>query len=249
MLSVLIVSQAVGLAGMAVVALSTGGRAGGADLLLGAAGGIAGGAGVAMLYRGLASGTMALVAPVTGVVAAIVPVVVGVALGDRPGRLQFAGVALAVVAVALLSSSKPRAGVRFTARTALLACGAGAAFGLFYIALARTAPAAGFWPLVTARGASVTAFAIALLAQRAALTAGQAGWVLLAATGVFDVSANALYLIAVHNGLLSIVAVLVSLYPAATVACSLLFLGERLRALQIASVGVALAAVTLITAG
>ena len=103
MLSVLVVSQGVGLVGMLAAALIAGGTPTGADLLLGAAGGLVGGAGVALLYRALATGTMALVAPVTGVVAAIVPVAVGIGAGERPALLQLLGIALAVVAVALLS--------------------------------------------------------------------------------------------------------------------------------------------------
>ena len=248
-LSVLVVSQGVGLVGMLAAALIAGGAPSGVDLLLGAAGGLAGGAGVALLYRALATGTMALVAPVTGVVAAIVPVGVGIGMGERPSILQLLGIAVAVAAVALLSGGRPRSGVRLRGTSLLLALGAGAGFGLFYIALARTSAGAGLWPLVAARGASVTAFSSALAVRRERMSRGTAGLPVMIATGVFDVSANALYVVAVHHGLLSIVAVLVSLYPASTVLCSLVFLGERLRALQIGGVALALGAVALITAG
>lgn len=247
-LSVLLVSQAVGLAGMLVMSLLLGGSPRVIDLLLGAAGGLTGGAGVALLYRGLAAGTMSLVAPITGVAAAIVPVGVGLGLGERPASLKYAGIALAIVAVGLLSGAASTSRAPLTAAVVALALGSGVAFGVFYIALARTAASAGLWPLVAARATSVTVFALALGVRRERVGTGRAGPGIMVAAGVFDVAANALYLVAVHHGLLSIVAVLVSLYPASTVLCSLLFLKERLRSAQVAGVMLALVAVALITA-
>jgi drug/metabolite transporter (DMT)-like permease len=159
------------------------------------------------------------------------------------------GIALAVVAVALLSGGKPRSGARLRGTSLVIAIGSGVGFGLFYIALAHTSAEAGLWPLVAARVASVTAFSGALGVRRERPSRGTRGLALMIATGVFDVTANALYVVAVHHGLLSIVAVLVSLYPASTVLWSLVFLGERLRVLQVAGVVLALGAVALITAG
>jgi len=108
LLSVLLISQGVGLVGMLVVATVIGGTPSGADLGYGALAGLAGLAGVAMLYRGLASGAMSLVAPITGVVAVVVPIVVGVGGGERPAVLQYAGIVVAVIAVALLSGGGTR---------------------------------------------------------------------------------------------------------------------------------------------
>ncbi len=244
----LVISQGVGLVGMFVVAILVGGNVGGGDLLYGAIGGLAGAAGVAMLYRGLASGAMSLVAPITGVVAVIVPVAVGVGGGERPAPLQYAGIALAVGAVALLSTGGSRA-ARLRRGTLLLALGAGLGFGLFYVALAKTSTDANLWPLVAARVASVAALLMVSAAARTAPRFGAANPLVIIGAGVFDVTANALYLLAVHGGLLSIVAVLVSLYPVSTVLCSMTVLGERLRAPQVAGVGAAVAAVVCITAG
>ena len=133
--------------------------------------------------------------------------------------------------------------------TLLLAIGAGLGFGLFYVAIAKTSMDANLWPLVTARGASVAVLLAVSAAMRRAPCFGAASPLVIIGAGVFDVSANALYLLAVHGGLLSIVAVLVSLYPVSTVLCSMVVLGERLRAPQVAGVGAALVAVVLITAG
>jgi len=247
LLSVLLISQGVGLIGMLVVAAITGGSPHAGDLAAGAVAGIAGGAGVAMLYRGLASGTMSLVAPITGVVAVGVPVVFGLATGERPAALQYAGIATAVAAVALLSGGGPSA-MRLSRPSLLLALGAGFAIGVFYVAFARAAPGAGLWPVVSARGASVFAFAVASLVLRARPGLGGTSWWIVVLAGLLDVAANALYLLALHGGLLSIVAVLVSLYPVVTVACSVVALRERLHAGQVAGVAAALAAVVLITA-
>ena len=247
LLTELLLSQGVGLAGIALIATVIGGRASGADLLLGAAAGLAGGAGVAMLYRGLAAGAMSVVAPITGVVAVVVPVAYGVAHGERPAALQFAGIALAVAAVTLLGASGPGR-ARLERSTLLLAIGSGVAFGTFDIAFARTSPSANLWPLLSARGASVAVLLVLSLLLRRPPRLGATRPAVVIGAGVCDVTANALYLIAVHGGLLSIVSVLVSLYPVSTVVCSLLFLGERLRPRQIAGVAVALVAVVLITA-
>jgi len=245
-LTVVLLSHLIGLGGIAVVAAVVGGVVSGTDLLLGAAGGLAGAAGVAMLYQALASGVMSLVAPITGIVAVIVPVAAGVGLGERPAPLQYAGIAIAVVAVGLLGAGGGSA-ARLRRSPLLLALGAGVCFGLFYVALARTGGAANLWPIVAARCASVTTLvALSVVLRRRPRLAGVNPLVIIG-VGVFDVAANALYQVAVHGGLLSIVAVLVSLYPVSTVVCSLLFLNERLRRGQVAGVAAALAAVVLIT--
>jgi drug/metabolite transporter (DMT)-like permease len=245
---VLVLSQGIGLAGMLVVAILVGGSPSAADLGYGALGGLAGAAGVAMLYSSLASGSMSLVAPVTGVVAVVVPVAVGVGGGERPAALQYAGILLAVMAVALLSAGGSKA-VRIGRANLLLAIGAGIGFGLFYVALARTSTGANLWPLVTARAASVLVLVVVSAGARRLPTFGRTNPLVIIGAGVFDVTANALYLLSVHGGLLSILAVLVSLYPVSTVMCSMIVLGERLRAAQVAGVAIAFAAVVLITVG
>jgi drug/metabolite transporter (DMT)-like permease len=233
---------------MLVVAVVVGGNPSGLDLGYGALAGLAGAAGVAMLYGGLASGAMSLVAPITGVVAVVVPIAVGVGSGERPAPLQFGGIVVAVAAVALLSGGGSRS-ARLGRGTLLLAVGAGIGFGLFYVAIAKTSTGANLWPLVTARGASVAALCALSAGARRAPGFGAANPLVIVGAGVLDVTANALYLVAVHGGLLSIVAVLVSLYPVSTVLCSMVVLGERLRAAQVAGVVAAMVAVVLITAG
>ncbi len=165
-----------------------------------------------------------------------------------PAALQYAGILAAVVAVALLSGGGSR-GARLGRGTLLLAIGAGVGFGLFYVAIAKTSMGANLWPLVAARGASVATLLAVSGARRRAPSFGAAHPLVVVGAGVLDVTANALYLLAVHGGLLSIVAVLVSLYPVSTVLCSVAVLGERLRTTQFAGVAAAVVAVVLITAG
>lgn len=248
--AVTLVSQAAGLVVLLCAVAVLGGSPTRADLAWGAASGLAGGVGLLLLYRGLAGGTMSVVAPITAVCAAAVPVGAGLAMGERPSALALTGVVVALLAIVLVSREEapagaPRGPVTAAVRTALLA---GVAFGLFFVLLERTGDEAGLWPLVTARGGSIALLAAIgqvagepLRVPRAAL-----GGVL--AAGILDMTANVLYLLAVREGLLSLVAVLSSLYPASTVLLATVVLRERLHPVQRTGLAAAAAAVALIAA-
>lgn len=216
------------------------------DLALGAAGGLGGGVGVVFLYRGLANGRMGIVAPMSAVGAAVLPVVFGLATGEQPGGLAFAGAAVALLAVVAVSSGPGSAGA---ARRGLFdAVLAGIGFGAFFVVLAQVGEGAGMWPLATAR-ASVIVVGLAALLTRTALRAPRAALPAIAAAGVGDMLANVLYVLAVRTGLLSLVAVLVALYPASTVLLARLVLGERLARVQTAGILLAVTGTALIAAG
>ena len=219
------------------------------DLAWGAASGLAGGIGLALLYRGLAVGVMSVVAPVTAVCAVIIPVGVGVAFGERPTGVAGVGVALAVVSIVLVSrSGEIEAGTR--GRTGVpIAIASGVAIGIFLVCLERTGPSAGLWPLVPARAVSVSFFAIAGLLARESLIPRRESWTIVAGGGALDMLANVLYLLAVRQGPLSIVATLTSLYPASTVLLARIVLRERLRPVQQAGVGCAVLAIVMIVSG
>lgn len=220
------------------------------DLALGAAAGVAGAVGIALLYRALAVGRMGVVAPVTGVLAAIVPFSWGVSTGERPSGVTLVGVALALGAVALVPGPDTSASRDVDGRVELgLALGAGLGFGIVFTLLGEAAGDAGAWPIVAARLATVTL--LGLVAARAgALRVPPAGQrLLVVGAGALDVTANALYLVAVRSGLLSVVAVLSSLYPASTVLLARVVLGERLRRVQLAGLALAGVGVVLIGAG
>ena len=219
------------------------------DLAWGAASGLAGGIGLAFLYRGLAVGVMSVVAPVTAVCAVIIPVAVGVALGERPTLPATAGVALALVAIVLISrSGEVEEGKR--ARTGLAtAVASGIAIGIFLVCLERTGPAAGLWPLVPARIVSVSFIAVAGLVAREKLLPRRDSWPMVVGGGALDMVANVFYLVAVRQGPLSIVATLTSLYPAGTILLARVVLRERLRLVQQAGVACAVLAIVLIVSG
>jgi uncharacterized membrane protein len=222
------------------------------DWIWGFVAGLSGGIGVALLYRALAVGAMAVVAPTTAVIAAMIPVLFAVALGERLRLLTWGGVALALLAIGLVSrpaSQDPKAGQsnsRGLPPGFGLALLSGVAVGIFFLSLARTTTAAGMWPLVAARIATLVLFgSLALFAGRTLLMSRTATATALTG-GVLDMAANALYMTAARIGPLSIVVTLASLYPASTVLLARVVLGERLSAIQIGGIICALAAVLII---
>jgi drug/metabolite transporter (DMT)-like permease len=223
------------------------------DLLWGVSAGLSGGVGVALLYRALAIGRMAVVAPTTAVCAVALPVAVSIVLGERPGPLAVLGIVLGVGAIVLVSQQTTSAASdqRHAGRLPPgvgIALVSGLAIGLFFLSLARTRPEAGMWPILASRGTSVTLFGLAAAAGRRSVRIP--GVLLLTLLcGVVDMSANALYLLAARTGPLSVVVTLSSLYPASTVLLARAVLGERLNARQIVGVGCALAAIALIVSG
>jgi len=227
------------------------------DLLWGAAAGLTGGVGVALLYRALAIGTMAVVAPTTAVCAVAIPVLVAVVLGERPAPLAVAGIVLGIISIILVSQQQTAPGSEEShgARRGRLPPGvptafaSGVAIGFFYLSLARSRPEAGMWPLLMARVVSVLLFATLAIATRASfrMTRGVVGLVF--AAGAIDMLANALYLLASRLGQLSVVVTLSSLYPASTVLLARIILHERLSTWQVTGVICALAAVMLIVSG
>ena len=254
--AVVVLSQLTGLPLLAVLVLVAGGEATAKTFVLGALSGVAGGAGLVCLYRGLAIGRMSVVAPITAVGAAVVPVVWGLVRGERPAIVALVGVVLAVVAVALISRTADEAvdGTDASASPAgpflVLAVVAGVAFGLVFVLLAETGDDAGFWPLVAGRLTSVTLLGLGVLATGQELRpGGRDALARIVAAGVLDMTANALYLLAARRGLLALVAVLSSLYPASTVLLARLVLKERLVGVQIAGLGLATSGVVLIAAG
>ncbi len=228
----------------------------GRDLALGAGGGIVGGIGVLLLYRGLAVGTMSVVAPITAVLAAVVPVTAGLLDGERPSGLALTGVVVALAAIALLSrdDTAEDATHRTTPAVIVMALGAGLGFGLFFVSLDAASDDSGLWPLVAGRGASVVLFAIVALLVSSTRVGSRAARrdrtpALLLVCGLCDAGANALFLLATHHGLLTLVGVLGSLYPASTVALATTVTHERLARAQVVGVVSALGAVVLIAAG
>ena len=202
--------------------------------------GAAGLLGVTMLFRGLSRGHMSIVAPITGTVAAGLPVIVGLISGERPSTLALVGVGVALVSVVLVSSADH--GTDSTEEksqaSGLMSRGlpeaiiAGTFFGLFFILLDRADDAAGIWPLVGARITSVV-MGIGLLLGGVKLRPPKGTLGPIVGAGLLDVGANLFYLLATQRGLLSLVAVLTSMYPAVTVVLARFVLKEKLTRLQL----------------
>lgn len=250
-LAVLAISQSVALVLLvaATAALDEGPPAASALAYAALAGG-AGVVGLAAFYRGLAIGAMSVVAPLGGL-GAVLPVAVGVAGGERPGAVQVAGVALALAGVAL-AAREPAPDDGSPARLAAgtgLALLAALGFGTFLAAMDAAGDGDVLWALLVARCVSVGLLAGAALVRRPDLREARPHLGPLAAVGVLDLAANGLYVLAATEGLVSLVAVLASLYPVVTVILARALLGERVRRSQLAGVGLVLAGVAGIAAG
>ena len=246
---VVAVSQLVGLAALLALLPWFGGPVDGADLGWGAASGLAGAAGLVIFFRTLARGVMSVVAPVTAVTAAAVPVLVGLLQGESVGGWAAAGIGLALVAVVLVSAEAGLAALRAARPSASApALLAGTMFGLFFVLLDRTSADAGLTPLVTARVASVSLVVLIALVGAQSLRVTRPALPLVAVSGVGDMTANALFLLATQaDGQLAITGVLASLYPVSTVVLAQVVLRERLVGAQVAGLLSAVAAVVLIT--
>jgi drug/metabolite transporter (DMT)-like permease len=224
------------------------------DWIWGFAAGFSGGIGVALLYRALAIGKMAVVAPTTAVIAAMIPVVFAFVLGERLRPLTLIGVALALVAIALVSRPARQDDDLEPAQSSprklppgfALAMLSGIAVGIFFLSLARTTMAAGMWPLIATRIASIVLFGSIAFATGRTLRMSAPATVTAVTGGALDMAANALYMIAARIGPLSIVVTLASLYPASTVILARVVLGERLSLVQISGIICALGAVLII---
>jgi drug/metabolite transporter (DMT)-like permease len=228
--------------------VSLGDPVGARDIGFGAAAGAVNVFGIALLYRGLATGRMNVVAPLSAVTAAVVTVVWGLLQGERPGALALCGVALAVIAVAIISREPAEHRAGGFARGVALAIVAGGALGASFILYAETGSGSGMWPVVAARATSAPLVLLALLALRRPLVAQRADRGFVGAAGLLEVTGTSLQLVAVRQELLSLVAPVAALYPAATVVLARIVLREtmgreRLVGLVLAFVGLVLIAV------
>lgn len=253
-LSVVVISQLVGLIILlALLPLLPRGSPTSGDLVWGALAGVAGAAGITLLYRGLAIGRMSVISPITAVIGALIPFSVGLALHERPSPIALAGVAIALVAVILVSSNDSQnTGVAkaWVLQPGLIeALFSGVSIGAFYVFLARSHAQAGLWPLGCARATSFVLLTGLALARHRSLVPQSGSLLIIAFAGLLDMTANAFYLLATYHGLLAIVAVLASLYPASTVVLARVILKEKLNRIQFAGVGCALVAIGLLASG
>jgi len=217
-------------------------------LAWGAVGGIGASAGNVLIYRGLGSGRMSVVAPVSALAAAALPVLVGLLTGERPGAQRLAGVAIALPAVWLVSGGG--AGLRNVhVGDVLNGLGAGLGFGLQFSALGQVPRDAGLMPLALSQIVSVAGIVVSAAAISAPWVPRDRHSRLGAVAGVLAGIATICFQLAAQAGLLTIAGVLASLYPAVTVLLAALVLKERVQSSQGAGLALAAGAVVLIAAG
>jgi drug/metabolite transporter (DMT)-like permease len=251
-LGVLAVSQPAGLVLIALLIPLTGADSISAGkLAIAFVAGAASLGGLAAFYSAMAMGTVSVVAPIAAL-GVVVPVVVGLARGDSPAAIQLAGLLPAIAGVVILSYEE-QPDQPETAKAArlsvVLAIVAGLGFGIFFTGLDAAAADKPGWAIFAVRVGGVSTVLAALLVARPRLDGVAAAWPVLIVIGTFDVLANALFAIASTKGVLPVVAVGGSMYPAFTVALAHAVLGERLMTLQWTGVFLALAGVGMIAAG
>ena len=217
-------------------------------LLYGALAGLSGALGLVALDRGLATGHMGVVAPLTAVVAAALPVLFGIFRSGLPGNQQLLGFAFAFAGIWTISRNGSGANVAPLALALPLLAGAG--FGLFFILIDQVSEHAVYWPLVAARLASMAILTLIIARRRVAVAQSAQPPLnlrLLALTGILEAGGNIFFALASASGRLDIAAMLASLYPATTVFLAWVVLNERLSQRQWLGIAVTLAAIILIT--
>jgi uncharacterized membrane protein len=245
--SAAVVGQASSTVCTALAALFVAGTPTAGHFAWGAAAGISGGVGTAFLYRGLSSGRMGVVAPVSAVGSAVVPVVVGALTGERPGSLMWVGIVLALPAIWLISTVPRSAQDEHRESFAAgLTDGilAGLGFGGMFAALGQVPDSAGLWPLAAVQLFSVVGVVLLATGLRADWVPRSRGTAWAALTGPFGATAGLAFLLATHHGFLTLSGVLAAFYPAVTVLLAVLVLRERVHRVQ--AIGLALCSVSIV---
>jgi len=224
------------------------------DAIWGAIAGVGGVGGVAAFYLALSMGSISVASPVAGVLSAVVPVIVGIAMGERPSTVAMVGIAFALSSVVLVSGalSSRRAEVAMPRPQLLLVVVSGCLFGLWYIALDVAGADSGWWPLLASRTLTLPALIATAVVLRHRLRADRVTpiarrWTV--GAWITILIANLAYLVAVRSGLLSIVAVIASMYPASTIGLAIFIDREQLSKTQWLGVGVAGFALVLVGIG
>jgi drug/metabolite transporter (DMT)-like permease len=216
-------------------------------ILAGALAGLVGLVGLAAIYRGMAVGVVSVVSTIAAT-GPVIPVLVGLVTGERPTWLQLTGIAMALAGIALLAfDRRPTEPGRRLIPGVGLALLAALAFGVFLVAIRYASRPDPLWGVLATRTGSVCALLLLGLAFRSRIRVPAPDLPALSAVGVLDVAADVFFAFATTIGLLSIVSILSSLYPVATVVLARIVLNERMARMQQAGIGLALAGVVLIS--
>lgn len=251
-LRVVLVSYPVAMVLLGVVAVSAGGPVTAGAVLWGLLGGLGQALATWWFYAALGAGPISVVSPLTAVLTASVPVVAGIALGERPGQVAAVGIGLALIAVVLVSREATDEDVRphrFTTKVAWLTVGSGLAFGLNFVLIDQAPAESRLWPLLFGRiSATLLVFGVAAVTRHLEMPTGLALRMALTAA-LLDTVGNVAMLLALRGSLLSLASVLVSLYPAATVVLAIVVLHEKVHRWQVVGMVLALVSVAMIAGG
>lgn len=217
------------------------------DWLWGGLAGVAGASGLLAFYRAMGSGFMTVVAPISAVTATALPVVFGLSSGERPELLALCAIPFALVAVALISDVLGPHHRRAPRSILLFSLVSGLAFGTVFIILGNTHDDGGLWPVVAMRMASIPFMTMVMFTARRRPSEARGNFPIVFASGILDSTANALYLLAVREGLMSIVATINSFYPATTLLLATKLDRERIHRPQIVGLVIAATALLLIS--
>ena len=208
--------------------------------------GLAGLVGLSAVYRGMAIGVVGVVSTIAAT-GPVIPILVGLVLGERPTVLQFVGILVTLAGIGLLAfDRRPQSGGKLVPGVGL-ALLAALAFGIFLVAIKYASRPDPLWGVLATRTGSVSALLLLGLAFRSRIRVQRTDMLPLLTVGVLDVSADVFFAFATTIGLLSIVSILSSLYPVATVILARIVLKERMLRLQQVGIGLALAGVLLIS--
>ena len=207
-------------------------------------GGFGGALALVAFYKAMSMGSMTVIAPITAVIGLSVPVISGVLSGERPSGSAWIGILLATVAVALVADVLDRHDLPTPPRVIWMAVAAGLGFGMIFVCMGNASHDHGVWPLFGQRLVSVPTVAAIALIQTRSISVPKRVILLSIAAGVLDTSANGLYLLATSTGLMSIVSVVVAMYPVATIFLAMTLDHERLHKSQ--GVGLLLAITSLV---
>jgi drug/metabolite transporter (DMT)-like permease len=244
---VVLASQLVGMAVAFALALVRGeGMPSTADVGWSVFSGLAGGIGISALYQGLAVGRMGIVAPITGVMAALIPVGVGIAFEGVPPPLVLLGIGLALVAVVLVSRVSDEGDGPSGIGLALVA---GTTIGLLGVTIAQISDGHVFGPLTVLRGSEALLVGAIVLVGGRPWRSERGLWPRLAGVGVMDMAGNGAFILAVQSGSLAVAAVLSSMYPVTTVILATVFLRERVTRSHAIGISLAAVAIACIAAG
>jgi len=216
-------------------------------ILLASAAGAIGSLGLLVLYQAMATRQMSIAMPVSALLAAAIPVIVGAFMEGFPALLKFAGFACALVAIWMVAQEAGQKTQLMRLSDLRLPLFSGLCFGTYFVIMHQASSDAILWPMIVSRTAGTLALVIFVLVRRDSWRVAPSAWPLIALNGLLDVGGNAFYILAGQTGRLDVAAVLGSLYPGATVILAWLILKEKINTLQKLGILVALVAIVLMT--